>query len=124
MEKSEEKAKPLDGGRIYQFLKGKMWLILAAAAGIMLLLWGGLGESSDKAAEGFTLSSTEEYRQKLSEEVKELCAGVKGVSAVRVVLTLEKTEEAIYAKNKTEGTESVASLGGEGLLLGYALPKV
>ncbi len=120
--KSEEKASVRS--RVFSFLKGRGWLLLLAALGLLLLLWGSGGKADKTEPKAAGLSETEAYRQALCEEVRQMCESVSGVSSVSVLLTLREGETALYATNKTESGESVASLGGEALLLGYAMPRV
>lgn len=110
--------------RILSFLKGKGWLLLLALLGLLLLLWGGDTKSERTEIKALGLSEAEAYRQALAEEIRVLCESVKGVGAPTVLLTLSSGETALYAKNKTESGESVASPGGDALLLGYAMPKI
>ena len=97
--------------------------MLLGALGLLLLLWGGGGGEAPKER-GEVLSEAEAYRQALTEDVTALCQTVKGVSEVSVLLTLEGGEEALYAMNRTETGETVASLGGDALLLGYRMPQI
>lgn len=110
-------------GKILRFLKEKWWLVLLLATGVLLLFFGSLGGKTSAGKKADT-AFAEAYRQALSEEVRALCERVEGVSEVSVLLTLEGTESAEYAANRRADGETVASLGGEALLTGYAMPKI
>ena len=104
-------------------MKGKGWLLLLGALGLLLLLLGGNGGEGLKER-GEVLSEAEAYRRALTEDITALCQTVKGVSEASVLVTLVGGEEALYAINRTESGETVASVGGEALLLGYQMPRV
>ena len=109
--------------RIAAGMKGKWWLLLIAAAGILLLTLGAGGET-ETAQGDFSLQTAELYRESLTAAVKSLCEEVEGVGKVTVFLTLEETECALYEKNQTASGESVALGGGDALLLGYKMPQI
>ena len=75
-------------------------LVLCGALGLLLLLYGGgiLGDDEDgkSAVDGEAISLLE-YTQQLEESIEKLCAGVSGVSEVRVAVTLENGFEYVYA---------------------------
>lgn len=104
-------------------MKGKWWLILIAAAGVLLLTFGTGGEKKTEA-DNFSMQETELYRENLTAAVKRLCEEVEGVGTATVFLTLAETECALYEKNLTASGESIALGGGDALLLGYKMPQI
>lgn len=100
-------------------LFGKMsptvrWILIAAmlALGLGLLLFSGGGEKSGGECTEF--SEIEKYERELEGRIKELCSSVRGVSNVRVAVTLEGGFEYVYATDEkgkpvTVGSGSSAS---------------
>jgi stage III sporulation protein AG len=102
--------------------RGRAILLLVAALGAALLLFG--GQTSAPAGEEYA-RLREEYRKETEQRVAKLCAQVKGVGRVSVLLTLEAGEEYVYAKDEgaSGGTDYVTGQSG-GLLLYRRTPKV
>ena len=96
-------------------------LALLGAIGLLLLLFTGTPAKTEKAA---ARDIGEAYRLTLTEEVRAVCAAVRGVGEVRVLLTLASGEIAVYEKNQNGEHESVALAGGEALLITYQAPTV
>ncbi len=100
-----------DGGSL------RAWIILiAAVAGIALLLFGGMADKkSDKkeeAAEDASQSSEMIlYQTYLESRVKALCESVAGVGEVTAIVTLEGGFEAVYATEMSDGDEVYVVLG-------------
>lgn len=115
-------------GKYWKNLKGKGLLLLLAALGILLLLFGGgSGNGVAEGAEdgGVLREQTESYRQALEEELTALCSKVRGAGQVSLLITLEGSEEKTYAADTTQsGAQDYVIQGGEGLLLGRQNPKV
>ena len=101
--------------RVIRNMKGKWTLLLLLAAGLLLLLLGGGGESA--AEDG---GDTEAYRAALTAEVEALCAEVRGVGSLRVLLTLESGERSVWA----EKDGGYVTSGGKGLLVEVRPPRV
>lgn len=102
--------------------KSKLILILMAAAGVLLLLLGGL-KSTDKPEESY--GDVGFYTEYLEERITSLCDSVEGVENTAVFLTLDCSSEYIYSQNSASdflilsGTE-----GEEAVLLQEIYPKV
>ena len=92
------------------------------ALGLALLAF--TGGFAQKEVESDAIDLCEEYRSTLTEEVRSACAAVRGVGEVRVFLTLASGEIALYEKNVSGESESVALSGGEALLLAHRTPEV
>ncbi len=97
--------------------KGKapllLLLILGAAVGVFLLLWGGNVDDAGTKAEG-TASENDEwmrYKAELEAEIKRLCEAVDGVGKVTVSVTLSGTFEEIYATEYSEKGEEYVIVG-------------
>ncbi len=103
------------------FLKGKWYLILIGLLGILLILFSGSGTGEKKDSARL---DPEIYRAELTAAVEALCERTAGVGDATVLLTLATGEYAVYEKNLTESSESVALSGGDALLLAYAYPAV
>ena len=78
-----------------------IFVILGAAVGILLLLWGSFGGGESEASALSNTDEIEEYCIYLEEQAARLCESVKGVSDVTVTLTLEGGFEQVYAADKT-----------------------
>ena len=102
--------------KAFKNMKGKWTLALLGVLGLALLLLGG-GTSTEEEA---TALGTEDYRAALTAEVRALCAEVRGVGEVSVLLTLEAGESHIYAENE----RGYVTAGGEGLLIESRPPRV
>lgn len=108
-------------------LKGKEMLLLLLAAGILLLFLGGnqgeVANTHDDAAD--VAARTEAYRVAMEEELTVLCSRVEGVGALELLLTLEGSEQAVYATDTGQnGRVDYVINGGEGLLLYREYPRV
>ncbi len=110
--------------RLLEIFRQNRLLLLLGAAGLLLLLFSGFGEREEATPTLSPVAAAEEYRASLTEELTALCQQVKGVGRARVFVTLASTEIAIYEKNQSGESETVASVGGEALLLAYRLPEV
>ena len=103
-------------------LRGKGVLLLLAALGILLLLFGGAGgEKSASAASSDLLAEAEEYRLSLEKELEMLCSSVRGVGQIDILLTLDGSSYAVYAK---DASGEYTAVGGECVLLSRDLPAV
>ena len=102
--------------------RGRAFLLLIAALGGLLLLFG--SQENQRVGEDYA-RLREEYRKETEERVTKLCSEVKGVGRVSVLLTLQAGEEYVYAKDEsaTGGTDYVTGQSG-GLLLYRRTPRV
>lgn len=110
--------------RLLETFRQNKLLLLLGAAGLCLLLFSGLSMGEEPTPTLTPLAAAEEYRAALTEELTSLCQQVKGVGRARVFLSLASTEIAVYEKNQSGDSETVASVGAEPLLLAYRLPEV
>lgn len=108
--------------RIFSVIAKNRLLFLLGALGLLLLLFTGV--SPEKGKTVHPLEAAEEYRQALEEEITAVCGSVKGTGEVRVLLTLATTEIAVYEKNQSGESETVALSGGDGMLLSYRMPEI
>ena len=97
-------------------------LFILGVLGLLLLIFTGV--TPEEASATHPLEAAEAYRLTLEEEVKSICGSVKGVGEVRVLLTLATTEIAVYEKNESGESATVALSGGDGLLLAYRMPEI
>ena len=108
-----------------------LFIILGAAVGLLLLLWGSFGGEKETSSLSDT-AEIEAYCVYLEEQAVRLCESVRGVSDVTVALTLEGGFEQIYAADKTVsgGTQSIEHVklgsgsGAELCAVSVAAPKV
>ena len=107
-------------------------LLLAAIAGIGLILIGSSAASTDAPKEN-TVYQTETdelviYQRYLEERVKALCESVNGVSNVTVAVTLSGSFESCYATEFHDGNEEYVILGSgssaKALYLTRSAPEV
>ena len=106
-------------GTVGQMKKsGKLWIvILGAVIGLGLLVIGSFdlpifqkkqSEQSESVSEQEELQA---YREGLSREIAQLCAGVRGVGKVQVMVTLSGGYEYVYARDvqSKNGSDSASS---------------
>ncbi len=103
--KPKEKRKPRLLERI-----GGFPVLLLALAGILLLLSGSglFGAKSEKNA---SATDPAAYRLALETELASLCAEVRGVGRVTVMITLKEGERTTYAGSKTASVSPPSVLG-------------
>ncbi len=101
----------------------KPLVLILVAAGVLLLLFGGM-ESTPTAKNATISEETEAYRKSLEGELTALCEKVKGAGKVTLLLTLDGSEEAVYAKDERNGATDYVVSAGEGLLLYRRHPAV
>ena len=97
-------------------------LFFLGALGIVILLFGGTNTAQEEKIS--PIQSADAYRVSLEASLTDACRAVKGVGDVKLFLTLETSEIAVYEKNTGAESETLASVGGEGVLLTYRMPKV
>ncbi len=119
-----------DEGLLAKYLKnmkGKAWFLLLLLLAVLLLLFGGgLGDAASQTEQDGDLAArTEAYRLALEEDLCALCSRVSGAGEVRVLLTLDGTERAVYATDTgSNGQRDYVTSGGAGLLLYREYPAV
>ena len=93
-------------GIVSRLKNGKGWIIiLAGVLGIMLILFGGDTEKSDKKAEAEGEEDRfVEYSDKIEAKILELCSKVEGVNNVSVAVSFENGFEYVYA---TDGDKTL-----------------
>jgi stage III sporulation protein AG len=76
-------------------------VVIAASAGILLLLWsaGGKSETQEEVKKS-NMSEIVEYCEYLEGKAEKLCESVKGISGVTVNITLEGGFEQVYATDR------------------------
>ena len=77
------------------FLKNKKWVIISALFifGVLILIGSAASVGGADNAEGEPLS---EYKERLEEELADMCSSVRGVGKCRVMVSFERGEENIY----------------------------
>lgn len=90
--------------------KGNKWILWIGilGAGILLAL-GFVGESGDEAATaavGRTELTAQQYEQALEQRLMQLLSQVEGAGAVSVMVTLESTEQTVYAQAWQESSDT------------------
>ena len=88
---------------------GGLPVLLLALAGILLLLSGGGLFGGSKKEE--TATDPAAYRLALERELASLCAEVKGVGRVSVMITLKEGERTEYAGSKVSSVSPPSVLG-------------
>ncbi len=94
-------------GTVGQMKKsGKLWIVvLGAIVGLGLLVVGsfelpfGKGEQKSAATVTDEQSELQAYKQEMSREIASLCAQVRGVGKVQVMVTLSGGYEYVYARD-------------------------
>ncbi len=93
-----------------------LWIILVGAAlGICLLLFGGKTSTTEEVEKDDTYSPKEDemvlYQAYLEERVKKLCESVDGIGNVTVIVTLSGGFESVYATEQTDAGEEYVIIG-------------
>ena len=99
----------------------KIW-ILVGVLGLVLLLMGRFTGGTETPDSG--LPPAGEYKTDLEASLGALCCEVQGVGQAKVLVTVDGTEAAVYEKNITSTGETLATAGGNAVLLYYVAPKV
>ena len=104
--------------------KTKLTVILLAAVGIVLIVFGGLaGTKTAVDAESYTEVGF--YTAYLEERIANLCVSVSGVEQAAVFLTLDCSSEFIYGTDGASDFLILSGTGGdEAVLLQEIYPKV
>lgn len=112
---AEDKSK-----KVKEFLlkdKFRKIIVIAGVLGIVLIFFSGHLKSSSKKrekAESAQQNSTQQYVSKLEGSLKEMISSIKGAGNTKVLVTLESTEETVYAteeKKNKEATEDKTTDG-------------
>ena len=110
-----------------------LWIILVGAAlGICLLLFGGKTSTTEEVEKESTYSPQEDemvlYQTYLEERVKKLCESVDGIGNVTVIVTLSGGFESVYATELTDAGEEYVIVGSgssaQPLYLSRNAPKI
>ena len=113
--------------------KLRLWLIvLGAAVGVALILWGGAREDETPAQEATLYSPADDelvlYQGYLEERVKAICESVEGVSNVTAIVTLRGGFSSVYATEYPNGNEEYVILGSgsnaTALFLSRSAPEI
>lgn len=112
--------------------KKGLWMLLLAALGVILLLFGGRISAKEVPTQDTPYSPTEDelvlYREHIEERIQSLCQSVAGVGKVQVAVTLSGGYEAVYATEIKDGNEEYVILGSgssaSALLLSKETPSV
>ena len=110
----------------FRKMKGKLPILILAAAGVLLLLLGGGDGERESDREYDYMSAAEEYRLRLEGDVASLASRMRGVGEVYAVLiTLEAGDEYVWAQNTgSGGSTDVVISNKEGLLVERKMPRV
>lgn len=87
---------------------GYRWLVLAGAAGMLLLTLPGLGggEAQEQlSADGTAQISTRDYAALLEDSLQESLEKMEGVGNVQVLITLESGAEKVYLTEEKSSTD-------------------
>ena len=111
--------------KILSVIKGNRLLFLLGAVGLVLLLVGGVWtKKSTDSPRSSAVEDGEDYRATLEETLESAVSQIRGVGRASVTLTLASSEIAVYEKNTSGSGETVATAGGEALLLAYRVPEI
>ncbi|MPM80884.1 hypothetical protein SDC9_127935 [bioreactor metagenome] len=79
-----------------------IWLLVAGAAGVLILLFVpfGTGHTDTAPTKQQEQRTVEEYRTQLESELTELLSSIEGVSEISLMITLESAGENVYATEK------------------------
>ena len=122
-----EKSKKSNGFFAFVRERGRLWLLVGGALlGVLLLLFGGMGEGAREVAEidtvSLRLAELEAYEARLEGELKELCEAVSGVGDCEILLTLAHGYTVRYTENGEGDPVTVGAGSSEAALPGTLLP--
>lgn len=90
-------------GKLKEYIKGdkriKLILVLGIAV-IILIALSGLGEKKSVAAPTASASELSLYEKKLEERLSDILSEIEGVGNIKVMVTLDTSEESEYGKSK------------------------
>ncbi len=125
------------GGFIEKLGKGgwRRLVLIAGIAAIVLLFLSTLAPQSEpQTVQQYTAEETAKLERELERRLTELLAEIDGVSSPRVMVTLDRTSERVFAEeskirsgsgeNSTESTLALSGSGKEALETSVILPKV
>ena len=114
-------------------------IIFGVVLGVGLLLYGNYAEKfnekeankDDESLQGASMDA-DAYAREAEERIASLCGNIRGVSNVRVAVTLSGGYNAVYAQNSQSGGSGYRNefvLTGSGsseapLLVGYSVPQI
>ncbi len=87
--------------------KGSVLLFAILVLGVFLLIFSSAPKTEIEA----DTESLEEYKERLEEELSEVCSSVRGVGRCRVTVTFERGEEKIYKGSSLIETKPPKVLG-------------
>ncbi len=124
-----ERGKKSNGFFTFIKEKGRLWLLVGGALlGILLLLFGGMGEGAREETEIDTVSARvaelEAYEARLEGELKEICEATAGVGDCEILLTLERGYAIRYTENGEGDPVTVGTGSSEAALPDTLLPPV
>ncbi len=109
-------------------------VIIAGIAVISLLFLSTLTPDVQPQAEQFTAGDTAKLERELEKRLTDIISGIDGVSSPRVMITIDRTSERVYAEesktrsgtgeNSSESSIALAGSGKEALEKSVILPKV
>lgn len=109
---------------MFKKYKNKIIISSLVIIGILLILSGSIIKKNNSSSEnGF---DEEAYTKKLEEKTEDFLRSVKGIKDVKVIISLDSSNEKVYAQNKsTSDYLTVNSSGGAGALyLGETYPTI
>lgn len=125
------------GGFIEKLGRGgwrRLVLIAGIAAIVLLFLSTLTPQSEPQTVQQYTAEETAKLERELERRLTELLAEIDGVSSPRVMVTLDRTSERVFAEesktrsgsgeNSTESTLALSGSGKEALETSVILPKV
>ena len=105
--------------KLFEGIKGKKWVVIAAAAavGLILLSYRVSSPSEARKDESSQYYEVSFYTESLEKRVADLCRASEGIRNVSVLLTLDSGSEYVYAVNKEEKSEGGGSSGSREYLI-------
>lgn len=109
-------------------------VIIVGIAAIALLFLSTLTPRSEPQAETLTAEDTAKLERELEQRLCELLSGIEGVTSPKVMVTLDRTSERVFAEeskvrsgsgeNSTETSLALSGSGKEALETSVILPRV
>lgn len=93
----------LSFGKLKEYIKSdkriKLILVLGIAV-ILLIAISGIGGNKSGTADSASLSELSQYEKKLEERLSDILSEIEGVGKLKVMVTLDTSEESEYGRSK------------------------
>lgn len=93
----------------------RKWVVIAGVAGIALIFLSGLfspgKEETQEASSQPAAQSAQAYTQELEQSLAELVTNIQGAGNAKVMVTVERSAEQVYAQEEKRSTQTTEDRG-------------